>query len=36
MRGSKELARFSIAYGEDMMIPTRAVHVGEGDEESDD
>ena len=34
MRGSIELARFPIAYGEEMMISTRAVHVGEGDEES--
>lgn len=36
MRGSGELARFSIAYGEEMMISTRTVHVREGDEESDD
>ena len=34
VRGFEELAHFSIAYGEKMMIHAKTVHVGEGDEES--
>lgn len=34
VRGIRELECFSIAYGEEMMIPVRGMHVEEGDEES--